>query len=81
MLLSRFFGRQNDCTSRRSRLNRRPLVEGLEGRELLSTVALIQGSHIGTNAVQGAHIGTNAIQGAHIGTNAIQGAHIGTNVA
>jgi hypothetical protein len=61
MMLSRFFGRQNDCTFRRSRLNRRPVVEGLEGRELLSAVALIQGDHIGTNPIQGGHIGTNAV--------------------
>ena len=51
-------------------------LDALEGRKLLSTVALspaIQGAHIGTNVamVQGGHIGTNAIQGSHIGTNII----------
>jgi hypothetical protein len=73
--------RQNDrSATQRPRLCRRPLVEALEGRQLLSDIV---GQHIGSNAaaVQGAHIGTNvaAIQGAHIGTNvaAVQGAHIG----
>ena len=83
------FRRQDDRPSaRRPRAGRRPLVEDLEGRKLLST--FIQGNHIGSGvsaAVQGAHIGTSvsaAIQGAHIGMSvsaAIQGAHIGTNVA
>jgi hypothetical protein len=77
MRLSRFFVRQNARTTRRSLADRRPLVEALEGRALLSTVALIQGAHIGAPQIQGAHIGAPQIQGAHIGAPQIQGAHIG----
>jgi hypothetical protein len=81
---SMFRSQSDRPSTRRPQVRRRPLVETLEGRQLLSTVAAIQGAHIGTNvaAIQGAHIGSNvaAIQGAHIGTNVseIQGAHIGT---
>ena len=57
------------------RPSRRPLVEDLEGRLLLTG---IQGRHIGTSVV-------SAIVGNHIGVSVsaamIQGAHIGTNVA
>jgi uncharacterized protein YcfJ len=91
------FRRQDDRpTTRRPEARRRsPLVESLEGRQVLSTltftkiemnVSAIVGQHIGTNvaAVQGAHIGTNvaAVQGAHIGMSvaAIQGNHIGMDV-
>jgi hypothetical protein len=53
------FRRQDDRPSaRRSRTCRRPLVEDLEGRRLLSS--FVQGSHIGTNvspAIVGNHIG------------------------
>jgi hypothetical protein len=66
------FRRQDDRTSaRRARACRRPLVEDLEGRKLLST--FVQGSHIGTNvsaAIVGNHAGTNvsaAVVGDHIG--------------
>jgi hypothetical protein len=91
MNLLRLF-RHIDRSTRRSQASRRrPLVENLEGRQLLSSVSFtpdIVGKHQGTNvaaAIQGNHIGTNvaaAIQGNHIGTNvaAILGNHIGTNV-
>ncbi len=69
MLLSRFFGRQTARMTRRPLPNRRPLVEALEGRELLSTFALVQGYHIGVEAVVGNHAGTNAVVGNHAGTN------------
>jgi hypothetical protein len=53
------FRRQDDRPSaRRPRTCRRPVVEGLEGRRLLST--FVQGSHLGTNvspAIVGKHIG------------------------
>jgi len=74
MLLSQFFGRQRISVTRRSRPVRRPVVEALEGRQLLSTFAVtpaIVGQHIGTPAVVGKHIGTLAIVGQHIGTNAV----------
>jgi hypothetical protein len=79
MRLSRFFVRQNARTTRRSLPDRRPLVEALEGRALLSTVALIQGNHIGVAEIQGAHIGAPEVQGAHIGGPEIQGDHPGYN--
>ena len=50
---------QNDRPSKHRPLARlHPLVEALEGRQLLSTI--VQGSHIGTNvspAIVGNHIG------------------------
>ena len=72
------FRRQNDLpTARRQQFCSRPLVEGLEGRQLQSGLAPIQGAHIGSPfaAVQGAHIGSPvaAVQGAHIGGMAIPG--------
>jgi hypothetical protein len=73
MRLSQFFGRQRISVPRRSRPVRRPVVEALEGRQLLSTFTVTpatNGQHIGTNVV-GNHIGTPAIQGNHIGTNAV----------
>ncbi len=78
MLLSRFFGRQTVRMTRRPLPNRQPLVEALEGRELLSTFAVISGDHIGANAVVGNHAGTNAVVGNHAGTNSAVGNHIGT---
>jgi hypothetical protein len=84
MFLSRFFGRQDVRSTRRSQPDRRPLVEALEGRQLLSTftvtkgVDAIQGNHIGAPAIVGQHIGTPAIVGQHIGTPAIVGQHIGS---
>ncbi len=74
MFLSRFFGRQKNSVTRGSRPVRRPVVEALEGRQLLSTFAA-------TPAIVGKHIGTPAIVGQHIGTPAIVGQHIGSNVA
>jgi hypothetical protein len=94
MFLSRFFGLRHTQTTRPYSPRRRPQVESLEGRQLLTALTLtspelagIIGNHAGTNvaAIQGQHIGTNvaAIQGQHIGTNvaAIQGQHIGMTAA
>ncbi len=71
------FSRRGQGSNRRLHV-RRPIVEDLEGRQLLSGIV---GNHIGTSvaAIQGAHIGTSvaAIQGAHIGSPMIVGAHIG----
>ena len=76
----------NRPTTRRPQVCRRPLIEDLEGRQLLST--FIVGGHIGSNVaqIQGAHIGTNVaqIQGGHPGTGVapeIVANHIGTNLA
>ncbi len=80
MLLSRFFDRQNVSLTHRSKPRRRPVVEALEGRQLLSTVAVtpaIQGNHIGTNAIVGNHIGTNIV-GQHIGTGVVDDAVLPT---
>jgi hypothetical protein len=73
MRLSQFFGRQRISVTRRSRPVRRPVVEALEGRQLLSGFTV-------TPAIVGQHIGTPAIVGKHIGTPAIVGQHIGSNV-
>ncbi len=72
----RLFRQGNDST-RRLPSRRRPVVEALEGRQLLSGIV---GNHIGvvSDAIQGNHIGYQAIQGNHIGYQAIQGNHIGS---
>ncbi len=64
MFTFRILPRQADRSSTRRPRNRRPLVEGLEGRRLLSgftPTPSIVGSHIGTGVM------TPAIVGAHIG--------------
>jgi len=79
-------------STRRAPARRHPVVEALEGRQLLSgiagrhigTSAMIVGNHIGTGAmIVGNHIGTGAmIVGNHIGTGAmVKGGHLGTSVA
>jgi hypothetical protein len=87
MFLFPLFRHQDDrhCT-RRSQTRRRPLVENLEGRQLLSTVASPDVSFNFTkiSAIVGNHIGTNvsAIVGNHIGISpAVKGGHIGTSVS
>jgi hypothetical protein len=95
MLLSRFFGRRNVRSTCRPLARRRPLVEDLEGRQLLTaftvgvaggngqTSALIVGNHIGTKTlIVGNHIGTNAlVVGNDIDPDAVcVGCHIGTNL-
>jgi hypothetical protein len=77
------FRRQNDrTTTPRPEARRRPSVEALEGRQLLTTFTPLDvKKSVAVTAVVGNHIGvaTNAIQGNHIGvaTSAIQGNHIG----
>jgi hypothetical protein len=67
------FGRKNNANAARSPrgCRRSPLVEALEGRQLLSTLGGGGvGRHIGisADAIQGNHIGVSAaIQGNHIG--------------
>src|SRR5262249_36120559 len=64
--------RHTDSSTRRLQARRRPIVEALEGRQLLSGVV---GSHVGVNAADfrvGSHIGTSAM---------VKGGHIGTSVA
>jgi hypothetical protein len=76
MLLSRFFGRREVPSIRRPLPCRRPLLEPLEGRQLLTTVTMCK---MVTPAIVGQHIGTGVtaeIVGQHIGTN-IVGNHIG----
>jgi hypothetical protein len=91
MFLSRFFVHRDVRSIRHPLPRRRPLVEALEGRQLLSTFtvsnfndvspgSLVSGNHVGTNLVSGNHIGSNEVVGNHIGTNMIQGNHIGTNM-
>jgi hypothetical protein len=81
-----FRGQDDRPTTRHPQARRRPLVEDLEGRQLLSN--FIQGGHPGTGVaaqIQGNHIGTNVaqIQGGHPGTGVaeVQGWHPGANVA
>jgi hypothetical protein len=79
--LLRFFRHGNG--SNRRLPARRPIVEDLEGRRLLSG---IQGNHIGIVAeVQKVREVAAAIQGAHIGTNVASAdelhCHIHPNVA
>ncbi len=88
MLRFTTFRSQSDRpTTQRPRLSRRPAMEDLEGRRLLSGVV---GNHGVGNVAQveqlrsdivGQHIGTSMIQGNHIGMSAgIVGQHIGTKM-
>ena len=63
MLLSRFFGRRDVRSSRRPLPRRRPLVEDLEGRQLLTafTVGVAGGNGQTSAMVVGSHIGSNAM--------------------
>ncbi len=45
---SKFRSQSDRASTRRPQVSRQPLVETLEGRQLLSTVAAIQGAPIGT---------------------------------
>jgi hypothetical protein len=77
--------RQSDRpTTRRPQLNRRPLVEDLEGRQLQSGLTPIWGQHIGSVAesIQGNHIGVVAesIQGNHIGMAVPGGGGVGRHI-
>jgi hypothetical protein len=54
--------RHTDGSTRRLQARRRPIVEALEGRQLLSGIV---GNHIGTSAmVKGGHIGTSVVSDA-----------------
>jgi hypothetical protein len=75
--------RQDDRpAARRPGPRRRPQVEDLEGRQLLSTASLSHTVAPVTTAIVGNHIGTSvaAIVGNHIGTSvaAIKGQHVGS---
>jgi hypothetical protein len=72
MFMFSMFRSQSDRPStRRPQVRRQPLVETLEGRRLLSTVAAIQGAHSGVMASGGGGVGQ------HIGVvaDAIVGQH------
>jgi hypothetical protein len=77
MNLLRLF-RNGDGSTRRLQPRRRPIVEALEGRQLLSGIA---GRHIGNSAAVaefrvGSHIGTGAAAGV-----LRQGGHLGAMVS
>jgi hypothetical protein len=70
---SKFRSQSDRASTRRPQVSRQPLVETLEGRQLLSTVAAIQGAPIGTTvaAIQGAHFPSGGVAadivGKHLG--------------
>jgi hypothetical protein len=74
MLLSRFFGRREVPSIRRPSPSRRPLVESLEGRQLLAS---FMATNLQSPAIVGQHIGVSADVaeggggvGQHIGVSA-----------
>jgi hypothetical protein len=78
--------RQADHASVRQPRACRPLVDSLEGRQLLSALAPIQGLHIGTSVVAPSFSLTftkietsDRIQGGHIGTSVGAG-HVGQHI-
>jgi hypothetical protein len=77
MILSRFFVRRRVRSSRPGTI-RRPGLEALEGRQLLSTCT---SSDMSLNFTK-ISASVSTIQGNHIGASAsmIQGNHIGTSV-
>jgi hypothetical protein len=72
LLLSRFFGRRDVRSIHRPWPSRRPNIELLEGRQLLSSVKLlvepaIVGQHVGTGvAAEIKHVPVDLIIGHHI---------------
>jgi hypothetical protein len=78
LLLSRFFGRRDVRSIHSPWPSRRPNLESLEGRQLLSNVKplvepAIVGQHIGTNvAVEIKHVPVELfVVGSHIGSNVV----------
>jgi hypothetical protein len=75
LLLSRFFGRRDVRSIHRPWPSRRPNLESLEGRQLLSSVGsslpAIVGQHIGTGVAEIKHVPVELIVGNHIGTNGV----------
>jgi hypothetical protein len=77
LLLSRFFGRRDVRSIHRPWPSRRPNLESLEGRQLLSSVKLfvepaIVGQHIGTGVAEIKHVPVDLhIVGSHIGSNVV----------
>ena len=66
MFLSRFFVRPEVRSTRRPQPRRRPLLEDLECRQLLSTVTATEfGSPPARPDIVGQHIGTNAVVEEH----------------
>ena len=66
MLLPRFFGREKVRSTRRPVPRRRPLVEALEGRQLLSTfnaTDVVQRKHILSDGSHGDALQANSIEG------------------
>jgi hypothetical protein len=85
MILSRLFHRSEVSSTRRPMARRKPAIEALEGRQLLSTLTFskveMNAAQVGSSvadSIRGSHIGYDGIQGAHIGSAMIQGAHIGS---
>jgi len=76
LLLSRFFGRRDVRSIHRPWPSRRPNLESLEGRQLLSSVKplfepAIVGQHIGV-AAEIKHVPVDLhIVGSHIGSNVV----------
>ncbi len=69
MFLSRFFGGQHDHTRRPSTLNRRrPAVETLEGRQLLSTFTVTNNNDHGPGSFRQAILSSNATSGSAANT-------------
>ncbi len=76
LLLSRFFGRRDVRSIHRPWPSRRPNIESLEGRQLLSSVKpllepAIVGQHIGTGVAAIKHVPVDLIVGSHIGSNVV----------
>jgi hypothetical protein len=76
LLLSRFFGRRDVRSIHRPSPSRRPNLESLEGRQLLSSVKpfsapAIVGQHIGTSVAEIKHVPVELVVGSHIGSNVV----------
>jgi hypothetical protein len=76
LLLSRFFGRRDVRSIRRPWPSRRPNLESLEGRQLLSSVKplfepAIVGQHIGTGVAEIKQVPVALVVGSHIGSNVV----------
>ena len=67
-MVPRLFRRRDDRPSRRLRVHRRPLIEALEGRQLLSSFTVSNDNDSGAGSLRQAILSSNATTGSTVNT-------------